>query len=255
MTPRTAPGVAVAGPATAESPGREPPRSARGERTRAKLVAAARAVFERDGYLDSRVTDITAEARTATGSFYTYFDSKEDIFATVLAELQDDMLHQHIQELVDNEDPRAVIEASNRAYLLSYQRNAKLMRLLEQVSAIDERVRELRHRRSQAFVERNAHSIRRLQARGLADPDLDALLTATALSSMVSRVAYVNYVVGGEWELEELVDELTRLWVNALGIGREGTKPPVDAAPAQPVAGGAGTPSSAAHQSFGPPAT
>lgn len=188
-------------------------------------MAAARTVFERDGYLDSRVTDISAEARTATGSFYTYFDSKEDIFATVLSELQDDMLHQHIQEVVDSDDPRAVIEASNRAYLLSYQRNAKLMRLLEQVSTIDERVRALRHRRAQAFVERNAHSIRGLQARGLADPDLDAVLTATALSSMVSRVAYINYVVGGAWEIEELVQELTRLWVNALGIGQAARSP------------------------------
>jgi AcrR family transcriptional regulator len=204
--------------AAAESSSREPPRSARGERTRAKLVAAARVVFERDGYLGSRITDISAEAKTAAGSFYTYFDGKEDIFAAVLAELQDDMLHQHIREVVDHDDPRAVIEASNRAYLLSYKRNAKLMRLLEQVSTIDDSVRELRHQRAQAFVQRNARSIQGLQASGLADPDLDAVLTATALSSMVSRVAYISFVMGGEWELEQLVQELTRLWVNALGI-------------------------------------
>src|ERR1700734_3377661 len=86
------------------STGRQPPRSARGTRTRAKLVPAARTVFERDGSLHPRVTDISAEAHTATGSFYTYFDSKEEIFEAVLAELQDDMLHQHIQEVVDHDD-------------------------------------------------------------------------------------------------------------------------------------------------------
>jgi AcrR family transcriptional regulator len=175
-------------------------------------------VFERDGYLDSRIADISAEAKTATGSFYTYFDSKEEIFAAVLAELQDDMLHPHIHEVVDSDDPTAVIEASNRAYLVAYERNAKLMRLLEQVSTIDERFRELRRERSRAFAERNAHGIRKLQARGFADPDLDAMLTATALSAMVSRVAYINYVLGDDWKLDELVEELTRLWVNALGI-------------------------------------
>jgi AcrR family transcriptional regulator len=224
MTSRTASRLATK-PATSDaSPVREPPRSARGARTRAKLVAAARTVFERDGYLDSRVTDISAEADTATGSFYTYFDSKEEVFAAVLAELQDDMLHQHIQDVVDNDDPAAVIEASNRAYLLVYERNAKLMGLLEQVSTIDESFRDLRRKRAQAFAERNAHSIRSLQARGLADPDLDAMLTATALSSMVSRVAYINYVLGDDWKLDQLVEELTRLWVNALGIPKPGTK-------------------------------
>jgi AcrR family transcriptional regulator len=183
-------------------------------------------VFERDGYLDSRVTDISAEANTATGSFYTYFDSKEEIFEAVLAELQDDMLHQHIQEVVDHDDPAAVIEASNRAYLQVYERNAKLMQLLEQVSTIDESFRELRRKRAKAFAERNANSIRNLQARGLADPNLDAMLTATALSSMVSRVAYINYVLGDDWKLDELVEELTRLWINALGIPTAGTKRP-----------------------------
>lgn len=35
-----------------------PPVTARGMRTRAALVAAARRVFERDGYIDARLTDI-----------------------------------------------------------------------------------------------------------------------------------------------------------------------------------------------------
>lgn len=67
---------------------RKSPRSRRGTRTRAALVAAARSVFERDGYLASRVTDIADEARVAHGTFYTYFDSKAEVFAAVLHELQ-----------------------------------------------------------------------------------------------------------------------------------------------------------------------
>jgi len=38
------------------------PVSVRGQRTRSNLLAAARAVFERDGYLEARVTDV-ADAR------------------------------------------------------------------------------------------------------------------------------------------------------------------------------------------------
>jgi AcrR family transcriptional regulator len=46
-------------------------RTARGNRMRKALVSAARRVFERDGYLDARIVDITADARVATGSYYT----------------------------------------------------------------------------------------------------------------------------------------------------------------------------------------
>ena len=47
------------------------PATARGKRTRDALVAAARKVFERDGYLDSRLVDIVQEAGCSIGSFYT----------------------------------------------------------------------------------------------------------------------------------------------------------------------------------------
>jgi len=197
---------------------REPPRTARGVRTRAALVTAARTVFERDGYLSARLTDITAEANCSTGSFYTYFTSKKEIFAAVLKEAQEEMLHPHVRKITDAEDPIAVIEAGNRAYLEAYRRNAKLMGLLEQVATIDEDVRDFRRRRGELFAERNARSIRDLQARGLADPDLDPRIAARALSAMVGRMANAVYVLGDDVPLEDLVITLTRLWANALRI-------------------------------------
>lgn len=197
---------------------REPPRTARGVRTRAALVTAARTVFERDGYLNARLTDITAEAKCSTGSFYTYFTNKEEIFAAVLEEAQEEMLHPHVREVAGDEDPIAVIEASNRAYLEAYERNAKLMRLLEEVATIDDNVREFRRRRGLLFAERNARSIRDLQARGLADPDLDPDLTARALSGMVGRLASSVYLLGDHVDRELLVQTVTRLWANALRL-------------------------------------
>lgn len=196
----------------------ERPRTARGARTRAALVTAARTVFERDGYLDARLIDIAAEAKCATGSFYTYFANKQEIFAAVMEQAQEEMLHPHVREMTDSDEPTALIEASNRAYLVAYRRNAKLMGLMEQVANIDDDVRQLRRRRGAAFIERNAKSIRDLQARGLADPHLDPLLAASALSSMVSRIAYSVYVLGDEWSLDDLVATLTRLWANALRL-------------------------------------
>jgi AcrR family transcriptional regulator len=212
---------------------REPPRTARGARTRAALVTAARTVFERDGYLGARLTDITAEADCSTGSFYTYFTNKHEIFAAVLEEAQEEMLHPHVREITGTEDPVAVIEASNRAYLTAYQRNAKLMRLLEQVATIDDDVRDLRRRRGAAFAERNARSIRDLQARGLADPDLDPIVAARALSAMVGRMANTVYVLGDHVPFDDLVQTLTRLWANALRL--DTPAPPAPKCQAKPT--------------------
>jgi AcrR family transcriptional regulator len=197
---------------------REPPRTARGLRTRAALVAAARTIFERDGYLHARLTDITAEADCSTGSFYTYFASKEEIFAAVLKEAQEEMLHPQMDQHSD--DVVATIEATNRAYLEAYRRNARLMALLEQVASIDANFRRLRRRRSMAFIQRNARSIEALQREGHVDPELEPGLAAQALSGMVGRIAYQRFVLDpdDEVDFDALVFTVTRLWANALRL-------------------------------------
>lgn len=200
---------------------RQPPATSRGVRTRANLVSAARKVFERDGYLDSRLTDITAEASCSTGSFYTYFDSKEEIFSAVLEVAKEDMMHPSIGIADVADDPRALIEAGNRAYFEAYARNAKLMGLLQEVASIDPKFAEVRRRRSAQFLERNARSIAKLQAQGLADPHLDPQLASNALSAMVSRLGFYTYVLGEPASLDELVEITTRIWCNSLNLAPE----------------------------------
>src|SRR5690349_18977815 len=100
---------------------RKAPVTRRGMRTRQSLIDAARVVFERDGYLDARLTDITAQAKCSTGSFYTYFTGKEEIFAAVLEAAKNEMLHPGMERVQEGTDPAVIIEASNRAYLEAYR--------------------------------------------------------------------------------------------------------------------------------------
>lgn len=195
------------------------PQTARGQRTRDALIAAARTVFERDGYVDSRLVDIAAEAKCSIGSFYTWFDSKDEIFAAVLHGAQSDMLHPGTNRIETTDDPVAIIAASNRAYFEAYRRNARLNQLLLQVAAVDPRFREMRQARANAFIIRNAKAIADLQARGLADRGVEATTAALALSGMISRLAQDAFI--GDYlpvPVDELVDAATRMWTNALGL-------------------------------------
>ena len=193
--------------------------SPRAARTRDALVRGAREVFERDGFVDARIVDIAAEAGVATGSFYTYFDDKQAAFAAVLAEVREEMSTPRVSEARSGEDdPVAAIEAANRAYLEVYRRNARLMALMEQVAAIDEEFRRWRLDSSTAVARRNARGIRRLQERGLADPELDADVAAAALGVMVSRMAHLVFTQGHRVSFDTLLAQVTLLWANALGI-------------------------------------
>ncbi|GAY23565.1 TetR/AcrR family transcriptional regulator [Sphingobium fuliginis] len=63
------------------------PRTARGERTRRALLSAAAEEFGEKGFHEGSISGITRRAGCALGSFYTYFDSKDDIFRALVADM------------------------------------------------------------------------------------------------------------------------------------------------------------------------
>lgn len=224
--PRSSPREATAAP-----PG---PRSPKGERTRARLIEAAKKVFERDGFLEARIIDIAATANVAPGTFYHYFDSKEQIFREV-ARSQEERLTAPGDEPRTSEPlgPVERIRRANRRYFERYRNEAALMGVIEQVSRYDAEVNAARMATMKHFVERAERAIRRLQEDGAADRRLNPSMAADALGAMVARFAELWLVQGyREYDFEDVVEQLTLLWANALGLPAETA--PARARPGRP---------------------
>jgi len=60
------------------------PKTKRGQRTREKLLHAAELEFGEKGFHEAAVSGITYRAGVALGTFYTYFESKEEIFRSLV---------------------------------------------------------------------------------------------------------------------------------------------------------------------------
>ena len=88
------------------------PQTRRGANTRARLVSAAKEIFERDGFLDARITDISKRAGLSHGAFYHYFTSKEQLFREV-AEIQEERLTAPHEDPALDQFPRRLADGAH----------------------------------------------------------------------------------------------------------------------------------------------
>ena len=202
--------------------GRRTRRDPRRELTPQKLLAAARVVFERDGFHDARLADVTKEAKVSTGTLYNYFQSKDELFRAVMQGVLDDLTRPAVDEDVPPRlpaDPVQGIIDANRSNVAGYRKNARLMSLLSQVAERDAEVQAIGVAIRDHFEQRLSRAIERWQEQGLAYSDLDPVYAANALAYMVDRFLAEWVALDLPYEEERVAETLSKLWVRSLGMG------------------------------------
>ena len=74
-----------------------------------QIIDAAIRVFARNGYYNSRVSDIAREAGIASGTIYLYFKTKDDILVTLFREKMAEWVAQVRRRIADEPDAVAKI--------------------------------------------------------------------------------------------------------------------------------------------------
>ncbi|WP_218020187.1 TetR/AcrR family transcriptional regulator [Nocardia anaemiae] len=107
--------------------------------TEQALKDAARRVFAERGYLNTKITDITAAAGRAAGSFYNHFASKEELLQALLNDLASagDERAEQPEHKSDFSDPEAV-----RYHVAGYwtfaREHAPVLRAMTQAAIVSE---------------------------------------------------------------------------------------------------------------------
>jgi AcrR family transcriptional regulator len=208
--------------ASAESEKPNGPRSRKGVQTRARLLEAAERVFEESGFLEARISDIAETAGLSHGSFYHYFESKEEIFREVAAAVEERLSEPMATVILDRESsatPPARIREAIRRHLKSYRAEAKMIGVIEQVSRYDQQVLEGRRARHDRYSRQVAGSIRQLQEHGLADPGIDPMVAASIIAAMTNRFPEMWLVQGlVDCSFDRAAEQLSRAIINLLGL-------------------------------------
>ncbi|TMG38267.1 MAG: TetR/AcrR family transcriptional regulator [Chloroflexi bacterium] len=97
---------------------------------RGELLAAARQVFERDGYHGAAVSSIVQSAGLSQGAFYLYFTDKKAIFLALQEEMAALLRRRIYWATKEIADPRARVLAGLRSYFEYYEEYRDWNRLL-----------------------------------------------------------------------------------------------------------------------------
>ncbi|MCJ8191213.1 TetR/AcrR family transcriptional regulator [Sphingomicrobium aestuariivivum] len=188
------------------------PRTKRGEATRAKILDAARIEFGKHGFADSSIAAITQRAKVALGTFYTYFDSKEEVFSALVADMSRRVAEAVGPAIAGVEKSLPREEAALGAFLRFARTEAEVYRIIDEAEFVDPQGFE-RHYRTTAARMRD-----RLDASGdLAAPqsDLDAEVRAWALMGMNVFLG-LRFAVWGDEDPQAVAAAANRLLANGL---------------------------------------
>ncbi|HEX9681692.1 MAG TPA: TetR/AcrR family transcriptional regulator [Acidimicrobiales bacterium] len=171
-----------------------PPRS-QWQRTREKLLDAGARVLPARGYHETRVDDIAETAGVSHGSFYRYFDSKDDLFSALAERAAHDMIAL-VAELPDIEHIETVRDWLQR-WFVTYRTHGGILSAWQELEFSDPRLETLARHTATTVLEQLVTIVDR---RGFGDPWVDGLV----LLSLIERIPYSVITLGHLDETEAI---------------------------------------------------
>lgn len=131
---------ATAGEEQALSPTSEAktPRTERGRRTLRTILDAAAAEFGEKGFHEGSISGITSRAGVALGSFYTYFDSKDEVFRALVRDMSGqvrDHVAPRVRDAVDGIDAERI---GLEAFLEFVRQHKEIYRIIDESEFVDQ---------------------------------------------------------------------------------------------------------------------
>ncbi|GAB90244.1 TetR/AcrR family transcriptional regulator [Gordonia rhizosphera] len=190
------------------------PPTTKGRRTEAAFLDAARQTFAEKGYLNTKISDIAEVAGRSTGSFYNYYDNKEQLLEALLEQFSSEVVESSLG--TRHADPEAGVRAAVTAYWTHYKKYLPEIIGLFQMSMLDDTFRQRwREHRASGITQMlsGLHGAERAGYRvGL---PLDAL--ASALVNILESSCWAWLAAGGDLDVEPpdddtAIDVLTAIW-------------------------------------------
>lgn len=183
-----------------------------------KIMRAAIKVFAKNGFHNSKISQIAKEAGVADGTIYLYFKNKDDILIKVFEERLGEINVMLNEELGRLADPADKLRFCIRGYLELFAHN----RALAEVIAVELRqshkfMREYVPVKFAEYLNIISRVVREGQDRGVfRDNLLPGVIKRALFGALDELMVYLVMTAVPKYEIDTLVDQCSELFIRGL---------------------------------------
>ncbi|PKN53549.1 MAG: hypothetical protein CVU55_00035 [Deltaproteobacteria bacterium HGW-Deltaproteobacteria-13] len=129
------------------------PKQTRGIESREKIISAAMVLFTEKGYHKTNALEIAAKADVATGTFYSYFNNKKEVFSEIIKRIFGNIFEKVLLNLefkifknrTDTyKEGKKIAHVLLSQILLEYKVNHQLLKEILAMALLDKEIEKMR---------------------------------------------------------------------------------------------------------------
>ena len=139
-----------------------------------RIIDAAVKVFARNGFYNSKVSEIARAAQVADGTIYLYFQNKDDILIRLFEEKMADVLQRVTQAVAEEPDPARKLERFALAHLSLVEENQQLAEIIQvEIRQSSKFMKEYKNVQFLQYLNLISSIIKEGQEKGVFRPDIE----------------------------------------------------------------------------------
>lgn len=183
------------------------------EEARKRILLKAREVFAKNGYYATTMEDVATSVGVSKGALYQYFDSKEALFAAMVAAYREESVSL-AQQYLDGHHEGITVNDFYDLWMeaLSRMGSERLVFEVLSMSSRDDRLREVMVEDTHEDLNNLVNFLAELQRRGRLDNAIDVSLLARKIIALFSGLIMLKFYGMPDEECRRVWQDTVTCW-------------------------------------------
>lgn len=183
-----------------------------------RIIEAAVKVFAKNGFYNSKVSEIARSANVADGTIYLYFQNKDDILITLFEEEMQKILDEMAAAISHLDDPAAKLKAFALAHLGLIEKHPEVAEIIQvEVRQSSKFMKEYRNVKFYEYLNLISGIIREGQAQGVFRRDIEPGIAKRAIFGALDEMSrYWVLSSGRKYSIETAANEISSYFIRGM---------------------------------------